>query len=418
MSNNDNKSGTFSKLLKATGDAAKKFGSDTAKKVSDAIGESGVEAVKKIGEAVGDSGAKAVKKIGTAIGKTGASVVEKAAPLASNLTGKAKTALESLNKQKEEIEQTGYSEVAAEKAKQVIATMAGLPGIRVDRKDFLIKTFGKSKYIDQIIEYGPDKVFKVESLRKKADEIIKNSTRKTTAASFAAGIGSNLLVMAATMTADIAQYFGFAINMAQKIAYLFGEDDLFAGVSVTKGKLNLNMDLVDKDGVALPEDAQIRILSYLGAMMGVSGAGSLILKTSQRAGASIGKKVAAQALTKTTWYPLVKKVASILGYKITKKTVESAISKTVPIIGGAISGGITYATFKPMGGRLADTFVDILNGEFDEDLDLNEEFLESLKVSSSELDDEPIEAEYEIINEEEDEIIEEVDMEIKEEQTE
>ena len=31
--------------------------------------------------------------------------------------------------------------------------------------------------------------------------------------------------------ADVAQYFGFAINLAQKIAYLFGEDDLFTDES-------------------------------------------------------------------------------------------------------------------------------------------------------------------------------------------
>lgn len=53
--------------------------------------------------------------------------------------------------------------------------------------------------------------------------------------------------------ADVAQYFGFAINLAQKIAYLFGEDDLFT------------------DESELNEGAKVRVLAYLGVMLGASG---------------------------------------------------------------------------------------------------------------------------------------------------
>jgi len=95
--------------------------------------------------------------------------------------------------------------------------------------------------------------------------------------------------MIAAGGADVAQYFGFAINLAQQIAYLFGEDELFDG------------------GGQLSEAAQIRVIAYLGAMFGAAGAAALVSQTSKRAGANLGKKVAAQALTKTAWYPLVKK---------------------------------------------------------------------------------------------------------------
>lgn len=145
----------------------------------------------------------------------------------------------------------------------------------------------------------------------------------------------------------------------------------------------------------MPEEAKVKLISYLGAMMGVSGAGALILKTSQKAGVSLGKKVAAQALTKTARYPLVKKTGSMLGYKVTKKTVESVISKAVPIIGGAISGGITYLTFKPMGGKLADEFVKILNGDYDRELELNPDYIEQLMAKES------IEADFKEIDVEE-----------------
>lgn len=51
---------------------------------------------------------------------------------------------------------------------------------------------------------------------------------------------------------------------------------------------------------------------------------------SKTAGANLGKKVAAKALTQTAWYPLVKKVGALVGQQVTKRTVEKTITKAVP----------------------------------------------------------------------------------------
>jgi len=167
----------------------------------------------------------------------------------------------------------------------------------------------------------------------------------------------NPVVAIAAGGADVAQYFGFAINLAQQLAYLFGEDDLF-----------------DAGGGELSEAAQMRVVAYLGAMLGAAGAAALVSQTSKAVGANLGKKVAAQALTKTAWYPLVKKVGALVGKQVTKKTVEKSITKVVPVVGGVISGGLTLVTFRPMGHRLADTLVQHLNGEFEDVLELKPEF--------------------------------------------
>ena len=247
-------------------------------------------------------------------------------------------------------------------ALQTIGAVAKFPIIRVDRKAFLSKQFGESKYLDKILESGPQAVFTPEALRKKATKVIKSCTYKTSVASFIAGLPSNPVLMVAAGGADVTQYVGFAVNMAQQIAYLFGEDDLFDG-----------------DSNDISEIAKIRIVAYLGGMFGVAGAANLIFTTSKAAAANIGKKVANQALMKTAWYPLFKRLAALVGVKITKKSVETIITKTVPIAGGVISGAITYATFIPMGNRLADTFVKNLKGEFDEEeLELNPDFIASL----------------------------------------
>lgn len=244
---------------------------------------------------------------------------------------------------------------------QTIGAVAKLPIVRVDREAFLRKQFGTSPHFDVILENGPQAVFSTESLQEKANAIIKSSSAKTSAASFAAGLPANPVLMVAAGGADVAQYFGFAINLAQQIAYLFGEDELF-----------------DNGVGELSEAAQIRVIAYLGAMFGAAGAAALVSNTSKIAGANLGKKVASQALTKTTWYPLVRKVGALVGKQVTKKTVEKTITKAVPIVGGVVSGGITYVTFRPMGHRLADTLIRNLNGDFDDHMGLNPQFAATL----------------------------------------
>lgn len=83
------------------------------------------------------------------------------------------------------------------------------------------------------------------------------------------------------------------------------------------------------------------------------------------------KKLPQKALTKTIYYPIIKKSAGIIGVKITKQTFAKGVSKIVPVLGGIISGGLTYASMKPMGRRLKDTLAESINyteEEFDKDI--------------------------------------------------
>lgn len=244
---------------------------------------------------------------------------------------------------------------------QTMTAASRLPMVKVNREEFLKTRFKDSPYLDKIIADGPTAVFTTKALRKEAEKIINDMTMKTSLISFAAGLPGNPFTAVAAGTADIVQYFGFALNLSQQIAYLFGEDELFVG-----------------EGKEISEEVQIRIIAYIGVMFGAAGSAVLLNKVSKTVGANIGKKVAMQALTKTTWYPLVKKVAAVIGVKITKKTVEKTIANAVPILGGLISGGLTYFTFQPMGGMLADTFVKKINGVFDSELELSEAFKASL----------------------------------------
>ena len=210
----------------------------------------------------------------------------------------------------------------------MIGSVAKLPVIRVDREAFLRQQFADSEYLDEILQHGPRRVYTVESLRRKADGVIKKSTNQTTLAAFVAGIPGGPAAVAAG-GADVAQYFGFAINLAQKIAYLFGEDDLFT------------------DESELNEGAKVRVLAYLGVMLGASGSAMLVGKLAREVGKNMGKKITQQALTKTTWYPLFKKIGAMVGKRVVKESVGKADTKVVPVVGGAISGAITMRRSNP-----------------------------------------------------------------------
>lgn len=57
-------------------------------------------------------------------------------------------------------------------------------------------------------------------------------------------------------------------------------------------------------------------------------------------------------MTKTLIYPIVKKIAHLIGARMTKQIFSSGVSKAIPIAGALISGTVTYASFKPMANRL------------------------------------------------------------------
>lgn len=87
-------------------------------------------------------------------------------------------------------------------------------------------------------------------------------------------------------------------------------------------------------------------------MFGVSGAATTITKLSTSAASKASKTLASKALTKGTLYPIVKKIAQVLGVKMTKDIYAKGVSKVIPVIGGVASGGLTYITYKPMAIKL------------------------------------------------------------------
>ena len=66
------------------------------------------------------------------------------------------------------------------------------------------------------------------------------------------------------------------------------------------------------------------------------------------------------ALTKGAVYPFIKEVSKWFGIKMTKSLLAGAVNKAIPVVGGVIGGGLTFATFKPCCDRLKKELKDTL----------------------------------------------------------
>ena len=228
----------------------------------------------------------------------------------------------------------------------VIGMVIQIPGVRVNRPDFLKEQFkdASPELMESILKDGPVKAgYSRKELYKIASRLVYRKTVMSTGASFLAGMPGGLF-MAATIPADMAQFYGVALGLAQEIAYLYGAEDLWSG------------DVLDEEKVTN------QLILYCGVMMGAGGAAQAVRVMSSRLAQQIVKRLPQQALTKTVYYPIVKSLAKAFGVRMTKGVFAKGVSKAVPIIGGVVSGGITYATLKPMGMRLVDT---LDNSQFD-----------------------------------------------------
>jgi len=220
----------------------------------------------------------------------------------------------------------------------VIESAAKLPLVRIDRNKFLTNNLGKlctpSQLQKAIVEGTLHAGIPIETLDSLANAVINAETIKVTSISAAAGIPGGF-AMVATIPADLAQFYGFVIRTAQELAYIYGWTEMFTESSVLDAR------------------TESELILFIGVMSGVGAANKVVAKLfGETAMRAVAKKVAAQSLTKTWYFPLVRRIAAMLGQKMLKSTFATGVSKAVPILGGVVSGGLTLATFKPMAHKL------------------------------------------------------------------
>lgn len=228
-------------------------------------------------------------------------------------------------------------EPSGSKFAQILNAAAGLPGVRIDRAKYLRAAL-RHKVTPQQLEIaisespaaaGIDK----EVIAEVAGISIRYETSKAVGLSTLSGIPGGLLMLG-TVPADMAQYVSHMLRIAQKLAYLNSWPELF------------------EDGEDVDEATEGILTLFVGVMLGVQIAQSGVTRAAAMIAAQVARKLPQQALTKGVLFPLVKKVASMLGVQMTKKLFASGVAKAVPLVGAVVSGGLTLSTFLPMARRL------------------------------------------------------------------
>lgn len=180
----------------------------------------------------------------------------------------------------------------------------------VDREKFLIAAIGEyvsEETAQKAVELGTDKA----GIRRKlidtiADQIITSEVNK--ASGLSVGAGSTW----ATLPADIIQYFGFVVRIVQKLAYLYGYPEF----------------ILYNDEETLDEDTTEELAYLIAVMFGVE-------EQDEKA----------------------------VGEKMGKLTLAKGAVAPVPILGGVLSGGLTYGTLRQNANRLKNN----LSEQFDDE---------------------------------------------------
>lgn len=242
------------------------------------------------------------------------------------------------------LDQNGNGEIDIE---DIIILAFKTPGVHVTRSNFLRKELFKNHpaaVIDKAIATTPAQAgIPSDEIDNIADEVIRFERNCVSGISAALGTPGGW-AMAATIPADIIQYYGYMLRATQKLLYLYGFPEVDS----------------NEDGLQLDSETINQIILCLGVMNGVAGANNAMKGMAKALAIGVEKKLLNTALTKGTFYPFVKAIAKWFGVKMTKSLFAGFFKKAIPVVGGIVGGGITFLSFKPCCYRLKDVLQDTM----------------------------------------------------------
>lgn len=229
----------------------------------------------------------------------------------------------------------------------IIILAIKLPGVHITRESFLRKELFKNyppEVIDDAVARTPALAGISEAdIDRIADEVIKFERNCVSGISAALGVPGGA-AMAATISADVVQYYGYTLRAIQKLLYLYGFPEIDS----------------DGEGISLDSETINRIVVCLGVMNGVAGANNAVKALAKALSVGVEKKLIAAALTKGTLYPILKSTLKWFGVKLTKEIFAKTVKNAIPVVGGIVGGGITFLSFKPCCMRLKDVLTDTM----------------------------------------------------------
>lgn len=304
------------------------------------------------GKKVLEQATEAAGNVANTVSEATGGLVNAAGEAVNNVTGGASQLVEGATSNiMAGLDQNGNGTLDIE---DIIILALQQPYIKVNRVEFLTK---------ELKDYISDEQLKVaintnpytakigsEVIEKIANSVIQKEINSVSGISAVLGLSGGLASIA-TVPTDIAQYYAYMLRTAQELMYLYGFPEI--EVNVNTNQLN---------------SSTINMLTVcLGAMFGVSQAATVIKVMAAKLAEGVHKKLLQKALTKGMVYPIVKKIASWFSVKMTKEIFAGFFKKAIPVVGGVISGGMTYYTFGQCCNRLQEELrnTPLVNKEYD-----------------------------------------------------
>ena len=219
---------------------------------------------------------------------------------------------------------------------KILSTVLKMPSVKVDRIGFLrreLRPYCNQSRLQMIGSVRPYTVVSEQVIDKLARHCIRRHITLVTATSTVVGLPGGL-AMAATLPADLTQYFYHVFVLSQKLAYLYGYPDL-----------------CDDEG-ELSDVATDLLTIFMGVMMGAPVAEKGLGELSKAVAENAVTRLPRVALTKTAIVPVVAQLTKIIGARLSKDSLTKGIGRFVPVAGGLFSGGLTLYTFRRGANRL------------------------------------------------------------------
>ena len=219
---------------------------------------------------------------------------------------------------------------------KILNTVLKMPGVKVDRVGFLrheLRPYCNQSRLQMLGSVRPYTVVSEQVIDKLARQCVRHHVTVVTATSTVVGLPGGL-AMAATLPADLTQYFYHVFVLSQKLAYLYGYPDL-----------------CDDDGEL--NDVAIDLLTiFMGVMMGAPVAEKGLGELSKAVAESAVTRLPRVALTKTALVPIVAQLTKMIGTRLSKDSLTKSVGRFIPVAGGLFSGGLTLYTFRRGANRL------------------------------------------------------------------
>jgi len=213
----------------------------------------------------------------------------------------------------------------------VLAGALNLPGVRVDRAQFLQTAFAKHlspEEIQLVIESTPAQAgVGAVTIRSVSEATIRWHHAGVTATSTLAGLPGGWW-MAGTIPTDMAQYFWHVVVVLQKLAYLHGWPALF-----------------DRDH-EIDDETKYVLTLFVGVMLGAHGASEALKKLAAALAKEAVTHLPRAVLTRYALYRTAKEVAKWLGVSLTRRRLAEWAGRAIPIAGGMLAGTITWFAFR------------------------------------------------------------------------